>query len=141
MSCYTFSYERPLSRQATTPPLILKLEVAYTLWHSYIIHFPKVHRYSLGVKIDILLCEVIQYTSSALFVKKEQKLPYIQKAIQVLDTAKLLLHIAHTIKALETKQYIALMEKLHEIGKMFGGWHNQVVKQLETEAQKKTPPR
>ena len=120
----------PPPHEISTPPLILKLEVAYVLWHSYIIHFPKVHRYSLGVKIDTLLCEVIQYTSSALFVKKEQKLQYIQKAIQLLDTAKVMLRVAHTIKAFETKQYIALSEKLHEIGKMLGGWHNQVVKQL-----------
>lgn len=77
------------------------------------------------------MCEVIQYTSSALFVKKENKLPYIQKAIQILDTAKVLLNVAHTIKTFETKQYTALMEKLHEIGKMLGGWHNQVEKQLQ----------
>jgi hypothetical protein len=124
-------------RNESTPPLILKLEVAYVLWHTYIIHFPKVHRYSLGAKIDTLLCEVIQYTSSALFVRKEQKLAYIHKAIQTLDTAKVLLRIAHTIDAFEAKQYIALSEKLHEIGKMLGGWHNQVVKQLEINVQKK----
>ena len=123
--------------ETPTPPIILKLEVAYVLWHSYIIHFPKVHRYSLGAKIDILLCEVIQYASSALFVKKEQKLPYIQKAIQVLATVKILLRVACTIEAFEMKQYVALTEKLHEIGKMLGGWHNQVVKQQES--QKKTP--
>jgi hypothetical protein len=73
-----------------------------------------------------------------LFVKKEQKLPYIQKATQVLDTTKILLHVAHTIKAFDTKQYVALSEKLHEIGKMLGGWHNQVMKQLEGSAHKKT---
>jgi hypothetical protein len=71
-------------------------------------------------------------------VKKELKLQYIQKSIQTLDTAKVLLHVAHTIDAFETKQYIALSEKLYEIGKMLGGWHNQVVKQLELQAQKKT---
>jgi hypothetical protein len=108
------------------------------LWHTYIIHFPKVHRYSLGVKIDTLLCDVIAYTSSALFVKKEQKLLYVQKSIQTLDTAKVLLRVAHTIDAFETKQYVALSEKLHEVGKMLGGWHNQVVKQLELQIQKKT---
>jgi hypothetical protein len=71
-------------------------------------------------------------------MKKEQKLPYIQKAIQILDTVKVLLHVAHMIKAFETKQYVALSEKLHEIGKMLGGWHNQVVKQLEESVHKKT---
>ncbi len=74
-------------------------------------------------------------------MKKEQKLPYIQKAIQLLDTAKVLLRVACTINAFETKQYIALGEKLYEIGKMLGGWHNQVVKQLELIEQKKTYPK
>lgn len=69
-------------------------------------------------------------------MKKEQKLPYILKAIQVLDTAKILIRVAHTVNAFETKQYIALSEKLHEIGKMLGGWHNQVIKQLELQIPK-----
>ncbi|MCF7843573.1 four helix bundle protein [Candidatus Gracilibacteria bacterium] len=70
-------------------------------------------------------------------MKKENKLPYIQKAIQILDTVKIMLHVAHNIKAFETKQYITLSEKLHEIGKMLGGWHNQVEKQLELQKGKK----
>jgi hypothetical protein len=114
---------------ATIPSVILKLEIAYSLWHQYIIHFPKVHRYSLGAKIDTLLCEVIQYSSSALFVSKEQKIAHIQKAIQCLDTSKILLRIANTSDIMETKQYIVLIEKLVEIGKMLGGWHNQVIAQ------------
>ncbi len=56
----------------------------------------------------------------------------------MLDTVKILLRVAHNIGAFETKQYVALTEKLHEIGKMLGGWHNQVIKQLEAETQKKT---
>lgn len=94
------------------------------------------HRYSLGTKIDTLLCDVIQYSSSALFVPKEQKLVHIQKAIQSLDTAKILLRVAEQAHIMETKQYLALTDKLVEIGKMLGGWHNQVVAQ---NGQKKTP--
>ena len=87
------------------------------------------HRYSLGAKIDALLCEVIQYSSSALFVPREQKTIHIQKAIQCLDTVKILLRVANTAGIMEVKQYIALTDKLIEIGKMLGGWHNQVVTQ------------
>lgn len=94
------------------------------------------HRYSLGAKIDNLLCDVIQYSSSALFVSKEQKLAHIQKAIQSLDTAKILLRIAHSAGIMEIKQYIALADKLVEIGKMLGGWHNQVIAQKENSRQK-----
>ena len=89
------------------------------------------HRYSLGTKIDTLLCEVIQYSASAFFVPKEQKLAYLQKSIQVLDTAKILLRIAEQAGIMKTKQYIALTDKLVEIGKMLGGWHNQVIAQKE----------
>ncbi|MCR4285388.1 MAG: four helix bundle protein [Candidatus Kaiserbacteria bacterium] len=89
------------------------------------------HRYSLGTKIDTLLCEVIQYASSALFVPIEQKALHIQKSLQSLDTAKILLRVAEHAHIMETKQYIALTDKLVEIGKMLGGWHNQVISQKE----------
>ncbi len=130
MEWYTrYYYECYPPPRNNTPSVILKLEVAYALWHTYIIHFPKIHRYSLGTKIDTLLCDVIQYSSSALFVSKEQKVLHIQKAIQSLDTAKILLRIANTAHIMETKQYIALTDKLIEIGKMLGGWHGQILKQ------------
>jgi len=35
---------------------------------------------------------------------------------------KFFLQIAWEIKALENKKYIALSEKLNEVGKMLGGW-------------------
>jgi hypothetical protein len=65
-------------------------------------------------------------------VPKEQKLAHIQKATQSLDTAKILLHVAEQAHIMETKQYIALIDKLVEIGKMLGGWHNQVITQKKT---------
>ncbi len=128
-----YFFQPCLPPPATTPTVLLKLEVAYMLWHTYIIHFPKVHQYSLGTKIDTLLCEVIQYSASACFVPKIQKLAHIQKAIQSLDTAKILLRVAEQAHIMHTKQYLALTEKLVEIGKMLGGWHNQVITQQEKE--------
>ena len=73
------------------------------------------------------------YISSALFVKKEHKTVHIQKAIQLLDTVKLLLRVANRVDALDTKKFTALSEKLFEIGRMLGGWHNQVLVQTEKE--------
>lgn len=78
------------------------------------------------------MSEVIQYSASALFVPKEQKLAHIQKAIQVLDTTKILLRIAEQAGIMKTNQYLALTDKLVEIGKMLGGWHNQVLSQNGT---------
>ncbi|OHA83789.1 MAG: hypothetical protein A2937_01820 [Candidatus Yonathbacteria bacterium RIFCSPLOWO2_01_FULL_47_33b] len=73
------------------------------------------------------------YISSALFVKKEHKTVHIQKAIQLLDTVKLLLRVANKVDALDAKKFIALSEKLFEVGRMLGGWHNQILAQTEKE--------
>ena len=76
---------------------------------------------------------MIQYSASACFVPKTQKLAHIQKAMQSLDTVKILLRIAEQAHIMETKQYVALTEKLVEIGRMLGGWHNQTVALHEKE--------
>ena len=115
----------------TPPPIFLKLENVYTVWHTYIIHFPKIHRYSIGAKIDNLFCDLISYISSAIFVKRENKLAYILKSIQILDTIKILLKVACNVEALDFKKYTHISNIITEIGKMLGGWHNQLIKDME----------
>lgn len=60
------------------------------------------------------------------FLDKNQKLPYVQKAIIKLDLLKFFLQVAWEIKALDNKKFILLSEKLNEIGKMLGGWNRQL---------------
>lgn len=57
---------------------------------------------------------------------KDQKLPYLQKAIGKLDTLKFFLQISWEIKVLDNKKYIALSNPLNEIGRMLGGWLRQL---------------
>ena len=109
--------------------MIARLIDIYKLWHEYLKTFPKTSRYSIGVKIDGLFTETIESVVTASFLPKEQKLPYIRKAISKLDTLKVFLQISWEIKSLETKKYIAMSEPLQEIGRQLGGWHNQIVKQ------------
>ena len=56
---------------------------------------------------------------------KEQKLIYLNKSSEKLDLLKFLFQISWEIKALDNKKYIALSQKLNEIGKMLGGWIKQ----------------
>src|SRR3989344_580656 len=60
--------------------------------------------------------------SIASYLSKQAKLPYLQKAVAKLDLLKFFLQISWEIKAMDTKKYISLSEKLDEIGKMLGGW-------------------
>lgn len=99
------------------------------LWYSYYQILPKTQRYSLGQKIDILFVEIIEIIAAAGFLTRQEKLPYVRKAIQKLDTLKILLMILWEIKSLDNKKYSAISVPLNEIGKMLGGWNGQLSKQ------------
>jgi len=110
-------------------PVLEKLKLSYLLWHEYILTFPKSSRYTLGGTVDKYLLQTIEGILVASFLQKQDKEPYIKKAIISLDTVKFLLLIAWESKYLETKKYIAISLHLETAGKMLGGWHGQVTKQ------------
>ncbi len=83
----------------------------------------------MGERIDGLFVEVIEAATYASFLSREEKHPYIRLAIRKLDTLKILLMVLWETKSLDNKKYIALSEKLDEIGRMFGGWSGQLTKQ------------
>ena len=118
---------------STPPPAILpvlqKVKSAYLLWHSYHQALPKIQRYSLGQRIDTSFIEIIEAITTASFLNREEKLPYVRRAIQKLDALKILLMVLWETKALDNKKYGALSAPLDEIGKMLGGWNGQLQKQ------------
>lgn len=106
-----------------------KVKNAYLLWYEYYHTLPKIHRYSLGQRIDILFIEVIESLTTATYLTREEKLPYVRLAIRKVDTLKVLLMILWETNSLDNKKYGALSVKIEEIGRMLGGWHGQLVKQ------------
>ena len=119
-----------------TPPPVWKilpvLEImksAYMLWQSYIPLIPKTSRYTLTKTIDKYFIQTIESILVASFLEKQEKQPFVRKAIISLDTLKFLLYILWEIKALDIKKYTALSEKLTEAGKQLGGWYGQLKKQ------------
>lgn len=79
--------------------------------------------------MDILFVEIMEATSAAAFLQRNEKLPYVREATRKLDTLKLLLMVLWESKSLDTKKYAALSEKVEDAGKMLGGWQGQLVKQ------------
>ncbi|MEK7078087.1 MAG: four helix bundle protein [Patescibacteria group bacterium] len=53
---------------------------------------------------------------------KEQKIPILEKSRNKLDLLKFFFQIGWEIKILDDKKYIAISERLNEIGRMLGGW-------------------
>lgn len=99
------------------------------MWYQYYQTLPKLHRHSLGQRIDVLFVEIIESISVASFLIKGEKLPYVRIAIRKLDTLRLLLMVLWETKSIDNKKYIALSLQLDEIGKMLGGWNGQLSKQ------------
>jgi hypothetical protein len=121
-------------------PLLQKLKGVYLVWYSYYQTIPKLHRHSLGQRIDTLFVEIIEAISIASFLAREQKQPYILLAIRKLDTLKILLMVLWETKSLTDKKYIALSVQLDEIGKMLGGWNGQIQKALQNTLLKQNSP-
>lgn len=98
------------------------------LWHGYYQTLPKTQRYSLGQKIDSVFIDIVEAVATASFLSRQEKLPYVRRAIQKLDTMKILLMVLWETKSLDNKKYGALSAPLDEIGRMLGGWNGQLTK-------------
>jgi hypothetical protein len=120
--------EKSLRSLARNLSIIQKLVDSYKLWHSFLVDFPKISRYTIGEKIDSSFVEIIELSFTAINLYQDQKIPHVQKAIIKLDLLKFFLQIAWETNALDNKKFILLSEKFDEIGKMLGGWHRQLKK-------------
>ena len=109
-------------------PLLQKVKSAYLLWYGYYQAIPKVHRHSLGQRVDTSFIEIMETIASASFLAREEKRPYVRLAIRKTDTLKVLLMLLWETKSLDNKKYAALSVKVEEIGKMLGGWNGQLSK-------------
>lgn len=110
-------------------PVLQKVKGVYLLWFGYYQALPKVHRHSLGQRIDDLFVEIIEAVVTASFLVRQEKIPFVRRAIQKTDALKILLMVLWEAKSLDNKKYIALSVQLDEIGKMLGGWNGQLSKQ------------
>lgn len=76
--------------------------------------------------MDGLFVEIIESIAIASFLKRDEKQPYVRLAIRKLDTLKILLMVLWETKSLDNTKYIAVSERVDEIGRMLGGWNGQL---------------
>jgi len=125
MSQFNFHNSSP---SAAETPIIIKFNESYKLWHGFLIHIPRLTRYTLGAKIDTIFTECLELSLLAGYSAKETKLPIIQKLSIKFDLLKFFLKLLWEMKALDNKKYTALSQPLSEIGNMIGGWLNSLKK-------------
>ena len=121
-------------------PVLAKVKSGYLSWITFYQILPKIHKHSLGQKIDTIFVEIIEAISIATFLSREEKQPWVRLAIRKTDTLKILLMVLWETKSLDDKKYITLSEKLEEIGKMLGGWNGQLIKSIRPAQDKQNSP-
>src|SRR3989344_2692115 len=101
-------------------PILNKLYEFYLILNQTIITFPKITRYSLGLKLDNLTLEIMESILEIPFSEDKQK--NLQKISIKLDTLRILVRLSKDSGSITTKKYFQTELALAEIGKMLGGW-------------------
>lgn len=104
----------------------------YKIWHAHYAAFPRISRFSLGVKIDTLATDLIELLLLAGYAGSDQKSALVGRAATKLDLLKFFLQVAWEVRCLDQRKYTTLIVPLNEIGKGIGSWQ----KYLQT----KQPP-
>src|SRR3989339_893671 len=103
-------------------PIIAKLNEAYKLWHSFLIHLPKITRYTLGEKIDNFFTDCLEIALLASYQPRDKKMELIEQLNAKFDTLKFFIKLIWEIKEIDTNKMTAISIPLTEVGRMIGGW-------------------
>ena len=76
----------------------------------------------MGQKIENTILEILELSLKATRSPKEEKLTILTNTDTKVNLLKILIRLSNETKSLDNKKYIALQEKLQEIGRMIGGW-------------------
>ncbi|MFA6018112.1 MAG: four helix bundle protein [Patescibacteria group bacterium] len=76
----------------------------YKSWQHILINFPRLSRYTLGTKIDLLFCDVLEHILLAAYSPRHEKLPILHQASMKFDALKFFLATAWELKFIDTKK-------------------------------------
>jgi hypothetical protein len=94
---------------------------------------PRTARYTTGTRIENHFLDLLELIYQAYYASIENKSSLIIKSISKNDLIKYLLQIAWENKLLKEKPYLELSSKLQEVGKILGGWKNNIEVKISTE--------
>ena len=110
-------------RQLTDVPIIHTLYVTYRLWHDLVLKFPKSERYALGQTCGQTLLTVLERTlAAASIANRARKREPLEQVSAKLDILRLLIRLCKDTRCISNEAYLAVESKLHEVGRMLGGW-------------------
>ncbi len=88
--------------------------------------FPKGDRYALGESCKTNALELVTAVIQAASTRNEWKVAAIDKGLGATELLKVFIRMAHDTECLREPRYVALQQRLQEIGRMLGGWKRSV---------------
>lgn len=85
--------------------------------------FPKSLRFSVAVRMDNAMLDVIECITSANY--ETNRLPILQRADVRLNNFRILLRLSHQLHLIAPNSYEYGAREVDEIGKLLGGWIRQ----------------
>lgn len=123
-----------LPRTIQTASVIERIKQAFSIWCNLIVpHMPRTARYTTGARIENHFLDLLELIYQAYYASLENKSELIVKSISKNDLIKYLLQISWENKLLKEQPYLELSSKLQEVGKILGGWKNNIEVKISTE--------
>jgi hypothetical protein len=98
------------------------------IWVDFVPHISKTARFTIGQRIENKFLDLLELAYSTYFSKKDGKYERVSECIFLLDTLKYLVSVAWEAKFIPNGKYEELSLKFSEIGRMLGGWQNNLDK-------------
>jgi len=103
-------------------PIFKKVYELYKNFHLVGSNISKQDRYTIYLKCENTLLEVIEGILEASQLFKDKKLPILQHASLKLNLLRVFIRLMKDVKSINLKQYALMEENIDEIGRMLGGW-------------------
>jgi hypothetical protein len=106
----------------TEPIIFHKVSQLYLAAHNRILKCPKPTRYSLGMRIENTILDLIELFYLAHSKHGTSRLLILNKADITLKMLTTHLRLAYKTKSINDAGFASLSEQVIEIGRMIGGW-------------------
>lgn len=106
----------------TDIPILKKTYELYKVFNEYRRLIPKNDRYTVYVKVENAILDVIELLLEAGYSQKASKSLLLEKASVKLNILRFLIRLMKETKVFDLKKYTTLQGIIDEIGRMLGGW-------------------
>lgn len=87
--------------------------------------FPRDHKFLLGDRIMNAMLDLLGLYIDATYAPRPSKVFILDKANTSLEKLRFLVRLSYDFQCIPLKRLETLSGKIHEIGKMTGGWRKQ----------------